>query len=105
MAFAVGVTGGGPQFQWSYNGIPISGATASALVLTNIQSANAGSYSVVVGNLATPNQSFTGTLTVLNSVVLPLSQTNLVVARVGDGAQTLSGATGSSSSQGVALPK
>lgn len=94
VAFAVGVTGGGPQFQWSYNGIPISGATASALVLTNIQSANAGSYSVVVGNLATPNQSFTGTLTVLNSAVLPLSQTNLVVARVGDGDQTLSGATG-----------
>ena len=48
VAFAVGVAGGGPQFQWSFNGNPISGATSSALVLTNIQTGNNGTYSVTV---------------------------------------------------------
>ena len=94
VAFAVGVTGGGPQFQWSYNGNPISGATTSALVLTNIQTGSNGTYSVVVSNLATAPQTFSSTLTVINSAVLMLSQSNLIVTRVGDGAQALSGATG-----------
>ena len=44
--------------------------------------------------MLTAPQTFTATLTVINSTVLTLSPTNLVVARVGDGAQTLSGATG-----------
>jgi len=95
VAFAVGVTGGGPLFQWyAPNGSPIAGATTSALVLTNIQTGNNGTYRVTVGNAATAYQSYYPTLTVINSTVLPLAQTNLVVARVGDGAQTLSGATG-----------
>jgi hypothetical protein len=94
LAFTVVVTGGGPQFQWKYNGNPISSATTSALVLTNIQTGSNGTYSVTVQNLATTAQTFNATLTVINSAILPLSSTNLVVARVGDGAQPLSGATG-----------
>jgi hypothetical protein len=94
VAFAVGVTGGGPQFQWKFNGNPITGATGSALVLTNIQTGSNGTYSVTVQNLATAPQTFNATLTVINSTILPLSPTNLVVARVGDGAQALSGVTG-----------
>ena len=94
VGFAVGVSGGGPQFQWSYNGTPISGATSSALAVTNIQTGDQGTYSVVVQNLATAPLTASTTLTVINSTVLPLSQTNLIVARVGDGAQPLSGATG-----------
>jgi hypothetical protein len=97
VAFAVGVTGGGPQFQWygPPNGTSlIVGATNSALVLTNIQTSNAGTYRVTVGNAATTTQSFYPTLTVINSATMALAQTNLIVARVGDGAQTLSGATG-----------
>ena len=94
VAFAVGVTGGGPSFQWKFNGNPISGATGSALVLTNIQTGSNGIYSVTVQNLATAPQTFNATLTVINSTILPLWPTNLVVARVGDGAQALSGVTG-----------
>src|ERR1035438_7845257 len=97
VAFAVGVTGGGPQFQWY--GPPsgtslIIGATNSSLVLTNIQPSNNGGYRVAVGNAATAFQNFNATLTVVNSTVLTLSSANLIVARVGDGAQALSGATG-----------
>lgn len=94
LAFVVAVAGGGPQLQWNFNGQPISGATNSALVLTNIQPANGGTYSVTVQNLATAPQSYSATLTVTNSNVLPLYSTNILVARVGDGAQVLSGATG-----------
>jgi hypothetical protein len=97
VAFAVGVTGGGPQFQWY--GPPsgtslIIGATNSSLVLTNIQPSNNGGYRVAVGNAATAFQNFNATLTVVNSTVLTLSSANLIIARVGDGAQALSGATG-----------
>ncbi|HVM47347.1 MAG TPA: immunoglobulin domain-containing protein [Candidatus Acidoferrum sp.] len=94
LAFTVAVSGGGPQFQWSHNNTAISGATSSSLVLTNIQTGDGGTYSVVVQNLLTAPQTLSPTLTVINDTVLPLSAANLVVARVGDGVQTLSGATG-----------
>ncbi len=93
LAFTVGATGGALNYQWQFNGTNIAGATSTALVLTNIQTTNGGTYSVVVGNIAGTNSAF-ATLTVINSTVLPLSSTNIVVARVGDGVQPLSGATG-----------
>lgn len=37
-------------YQWQRNGIPISGATASSLYLNNIQSANVGTYTVIISN-------------------------------------------------------
>lgn len=40
------------NYHWRFNGGPISGATNSTLNLTNVQSANAGNYSVVVTNLS-----------------------------------------------------
>ena len=95
VAFSVGVTGGGPQFQWYAppgGATLIVGATNSSLALTNIQTSNNGTYRVAVGNAATAFQNFNATLTVVNSTILDLSSANLVVARVGDGAQTLSGA-------------
>ncbi len=94
LAFTVGVVGPLPSFQWSFNSTPIPGATNSSLVLTNIQTTNQGAYSVVVSNLVTAAQTFNATLGVINSTILPLASTNIVVARVGDGAQALSGATG-----------
>lgn len=39
------------QYQWHFNQTPLPNATNSALTLTNVQSANAGDYSVVVTNL------------------------------------------------------
>jgi hypothetical protein len=50
--FSVNPGGASPfTYQWSFNGIIIAGATNSSLSLTNAQSANAGSYSVVVSNV------------------------------------------------------
>ena len=39
------------KYQWVFNGANISGATASTLKLSNIQTTNAGSYTVVVTNV------------------------------------------------------
>ncbi len=51
--FSVAATGTPPpNYQWRLGGVPISGATSSSLSLTNVQSANAGSYSVTVSNSA-----------------------------------------------------
>lgn len=48
--FTVSALGGNLSFQWSYNSIPISGATNSTLTLANIGFTNAGTYSVTVTN-------------------------------------------------------
>ena len=39
-----------PTFQWLFEGLPVAGATNSTLLLTNVQSGQAGDYSVVVSN-------------------------------------------------------
>ncbi|MEO5804574.1 MAG: Ig-like domain-containing protein [Verrucomicrobiota bacterium] len=63
--FTVNAFGTGNLFyQWRLNGTNISGATSSALFLTNVQPSQAGLYSVrVVGGLGT-NTSSSATLTV-----------------------------------------
>jgi hypothetical protein len=52
------------DYQWTFDGSPISGATSSSLVLTNVQSANVGNYSVTVSNDAGVVTSKTVTLNV-----------------------------------------
>jgi hypothetical protein len=50
-AFWVEATGAGPlAFQWRYGEQNLPGATNSILSLTNVTSAQAGAYSVVIGN-------------------------------------------------------
>lgn len=50
-AFAVVATGTpAPGYQWRFNGTNIAAATASTYTRTNVQPADAGSYSVVVSN-------------------------------------------------------
>ena len=47
------VTAGGTApltYQWRHDGLPLDGAASSALVLTNVQSSDAGAYDVVVTN-------------------------------------------------------
>ena len=74
-------------YQWQWNGTSIARATNSSLVLTNIQTTNAGTYTIVASN-ATGTASAAATLSVATGR-LQLSPTNLVVTRVGDGAQLL----------------
>ncbi|MBM3845222.1 MAG: hypothetical protein FJ405_02910, partial [Verrucomicrobia bacterium] len=54
-----------PTFQWRFNGANLPGATGATLSLTNIQSSQAGSYSVVISNRAGAVTSASATLTVL----------------------------------------
>lgn len=93
-AFSVGVSGGGPSYQWYFGNTAIPGATGVGLTLANIQVASNGTYSVVVSNLLTSPITNSATLSVINSSILNLSPGSLVVARVGDGAQALSATTG-----------
>lgn len=48
--FSVTATGGALSYQWYFNGNAIAGATASDYTITSAQTANAGSYHVVVSN-------------------------------------------------------
>ncbi len=49
--FSVAVRGAGPfTWQWYWNGQPLAEATQSSLWLTHVQLAQAGAYSVAVGN-------------------------------------------------------
>ena len=52
------------RYQWSFNGTNLDGATGEWLVLTNIQFAGAGDYSVVVSNFADTATSSNVVLTV-----------------------------------------
>ncbi len=51
-------------YQWYKGGVAVSGATGSSLVLSSVQSADAGSYSVIVTNMAGTVTSSSATLTV-----------------------------------------
>ncbi|MDB6169166.1 MAG: hypothetical protein JWM88_2030 [Verrucomicrobia bacterium] len=61
------VPGGSPPFayQWFKNGVPISGATSSAMIVSPVGASNAGSYSVTVTNAAGSVTSGVALLTVL----------------------------------------
>jgi parallel beta-helix repeat protein len=64
-AFSVSATGTPPlAYQWSFNGLEIAGATNASLVITNAQTTNAGTYSVLVTNQegAVPSDGATLTL-------------------------------------------
>ena len=64
--FMVTASGTAPlNYQWQFNGAPISGATASNYALPNVQTSNAGTYSVVVTNTAGTVTSSNAALTVL----------------------------------------
>ncbi len=64
-SFTVSVTGRAPfSYQWFKNGALISGARASTLTLSNVTSADAGNYHVVVNNDTTSATSPAAMLTV-----------------------------------------
>ena len=92
-SFSVMASGSGVlSYQWFFNGSSIVGATQSALLLTNLQFSQAGTYSVTVSNLFGAATSSNALLTV--SPVPPCSPTapNLVSWWRAD--QTLADAVG-----------
>ena len=77
VTFAVTATGTAPLlYQWQKDGIDIPTATASSLTLTNVQYTDAGSFQVIVSNIADDTTSSPVTLTV-NSLTAPSSLYNL----------------------------
>lgn len=71
--FAVGVAGSGPMtFQWRKNGSNIVGATAAAYTIAAVTVADAGTYSVVVGNAVGNTTSQAATLAVAPATGTPV---------------------------------
>jgi alpha-tubulin suppressor-like RCC1 family protein len=68
-SFTVTATGTALNYQWYFNGTPltdgdrVSGSATPVLSMANVQSADAGSYVVVITNLLSSATSFTATLT------------------------------------------
>jgi len=77
-----------PSYKWRFNGTDIPGATNASYPIASADPTNAGSYTVVVSNSINSVTSAPAVLTV-STTNLQLYETNLVVVRVGDGAQTL----------------
>jgi hypothetical protein len=75
--FQATATGTTPlSYQWLFGGSVISGATTSSLVLTNVQAAQAGFYSVVVTNSVGSVTSAVAQLTVLVPPSISIQPTN-----------------------------
>jgi hypothetical protein len=78
ITFSVLATGGGLSYQWQFNGNDLAGATNTSLTLTNVQTTNAGGYSVVVANMFPPVTSDTAYLVMTPPGIAaqPQNQTN-----------------------------
>jgi uncharacterized delta-60 repeat protein len=64
-SFSAGAIGTAPlNYRWLQNDLPLDGANALTLALTNVQATNAGAYAVVVSNLYGSVTSAVATLTV-----------------------------------------
>jgi uncharacterized repeat protein (TIGR03803 family) len=75
--FAVAATGSVPMsYQWQFNGVSlvdggnVSGSATTTLTLGNVSAANAGTYSVIISNLAGATTS-TGAVLTVASVTVP----------------------------------
>jgi hypothetical protein len=70
--FTVVASGTAPlSYQWSKGGVAISGATSATYALTNVQAANAGSYTCTVTNSAGSVTTTAAVLTVSTTAVAP----------------------------------
>jgi hypothetical protein len=80
--FTVTVTGEPPlNYQWRVNGTNILGATSNSYTLSNVQSVNAGDYSVLVINNIGSTLSSNATLTVVVPPVITNQPTSMVVTQ------------------------
>ena len=98
--FSVTATGTAPlAYQWQRNGVNIAGSTALNCSVVNAQSANVGSYRVIVSNAAGSVTSTAATLTVNPAVQLPvvLTQPAAATRSVGQSVTFTIAASGSGS--------
>ncbi len=94
VSFTVTATGAAPlSYQWRHTATNVPGATASSLMLTNIQAANAGAYTVVITNLAGSVTSSNALLVITTTPVITNQPQNQTV-NVGENATFTIGATG-----------
>jgi hypothetical protein len=90
----VAATGTAPlTYQWMKDGIPVAGAMASSLVLSNAQLSDAGTYAVVVGNVVGSVPS-AGAEVLLNAPVTITAQPEGVQVTAGSSALLSVTATG-----------
>jgi hypothetical protein len=87
VTFAVTATGTGPlSYQWQVNGTNlvnggfISGATTNMLTISDVQTNDSGSYTVIVTNLAGSATSSNAVLTVLSAPVITMQPTGQSLA-------------------------
>ncbi len=70
--FSATATGTAPlKYQWQFNGTSLNGASAETLVLTNVQTAHAGGYRVLVNNSAGSVTSAVAVLEVVPALTPP----------------------------------
>ena len=80
-SFTVGALGAAPlSYQWRFNGTNLAGATTNALTLTNVQVAQAGTYTVQVTNAYGSVLSSNAVLTVLDPWIVGQPQNQSVAA-------------------------
>jgi hypothetical protein len=105
LALLGAVTGGSGLVHtiWQLNGTNLTdgqnvdsssvlGSATPTLVLSNLQTTDSGTYTLIVSNAA--GYVSASSVVTVTGKYLALSSANLVVTRVGEGSQTLSGATG-----------
>lgn len=94
VTFSVVATGAVPlAYQWLFFGTNLSGATTNSYSLSNIQSANAGDYSVVITNSFGSITSHIATLTVLTIPTITNPPQSIAV-NLGENATFTVGASG-----------
>jgi uncharacterized protein YpmS len=85
--FTVSSSGTAPfSYQWQFNGANIAGAIGASLTIGNVQTSDAGNYSVVITNVAGSVTSGAALLTILTPPAIatqPQSRTNLVGTSAG----------------------
>ena len=72
------------SYQWQFNTANLVGATNASLTVTNVQTTNAGNYSVVITNVAGSVTSSNALLTVLVPPLLTAQPTNQTVIQGGN---------------------
>jgi len=78
VTFSVEAAGTSPlNYQWMKEGVPLGGATASSLTLNNVQTSQAGNYSVVVNGFGTAT-SHVATLAVGPATNIPWEQGQVI---------------------------